>query len=126
MRYFLHNFRIQGIDPSHRSIAIGCIRQIELEEKLEDWEKVKNGASGFLYYAMQYWQHHYRVALRSSLSFRIAMQGKEGAKPGPLPSRAISVRNGDAMQIAVAAHDVQSGLEGLELEDHDWVIVTNE
>lgn len=64
--YFLRNFRIRGIDGSHRTIAMICLACMELSNQ---WPVISI-PSPFSTYAAQYWEHHCHIAARSSMSLR--------------------------------------------------------
>lgn len=65
MPTFLQSFRIRGIDTSHRTIAVACLAQMEMDSGVQ--ANSKDCISSFSEYARQNWRHHYQAASRKSL-----------------------------------------------------------
>lgn len=122
MNHFLHGFCVQGIDASHRTIAMICLEQIELEAEFEDWEKVEGEQSAFLNYAKQHWQHHYQIAGKKSLFLKSDRKRRYSELSGRSSIDLMSSSTSDLEPTPSSLQDVQRGFKRLNLED-DWVHV---
>lgn len=124
MELLLRTFRIRGIDTSHRTIAMTCLAQVELDEGshfLEGWQR---GRSAFSHYAKQNWQYHHSIAQRTSLYLRFDKMKRRRSRSREAQeiSRGPSRGGGpDSENLCLVA----GKFEHLALEDglQDWVLV---
>lgn len=82
MPQFLRTYPIRGIDVSHRTIAMLCREQMQrIHEEEHENRQPAHDRSAFSAYAVQNWQHHYRIAKRTSLFLNLRNTFSNSASP---------------------------------------------
>jgi len=119
MAHFLRSFRIRGIDSSHRTVAMICLAFRELD----NLRRVKGMPSPFSSYAACNWQHHHRIAAKSSISLRYERLARKRSGSRDRRSTACSPRRRNSLSL----DRMQVRLHKLEVEDEaeDWILIDN-
>lgn len=74
MPIFLWTYPVRGIDASQKTLSMLCLAQLELDRNLRNGRSMSDrDVSSFSRYAASNWQHHKRVASKSSMS--LSMRG---------------------------------------------------
>lgn len=128
MAFFLQRFRIEGIDTSHRTIALLCNGLNEFEGFVPDTEM--NGqavsqrtTSSFATYASKHSQYHYHIASKSSLCLRTDSSWKDIPtirRPSFLVLNPMS-RAEDESDFEVI--EKEFGELKIDAESQDWIFV---
>lgn len=124
MQYFLRNFCIQGIDASHRTIAIICLEQIELQSSVEGWDSMEGEGCAFSRYATQYWRYHHQIARKTSLFLKYNRTRRKMSRSGET-SKASSVSDSATTSHFGSTENVQNELESFNLDNdsQEWVFI---
>lgn len=115
MPAFLHNFRIDGIDPSHKTIATICLAAIkEYCRASNDHNVSSKDEDAFTAYSHEFWRFHCKEAAKSSLALEIGHITRVGAQLDRSPSA------GDN-----TAKLLQQQMENLDMTDEGegWVVL---
>ncbi|KAK5074933.1 hypothetical protein LTR64_001138 [Lithohypha guttulata] len=128
MAFFLQRFRIEGIDTSHRTIALLCNELNELEGFVPDTgingqPVSQRTTSSFATYASKHSQYHYHIASKSSLCLRTDSSWKDIStirRPSFLVPNPTS-RAEDESDFEVIEKDFRQ--LKIDAESQDWIFV---
>lgn len=109
MPHFLSNFRIRGIDGSHRTIAMISLAFVELQASV----RAHGMPLDFWGYASGNWRQHYHIAARSCISLRYERLVRRREKSAERRSLKSSPRRGSSPSL----EPIQLRLQTLDIDD---------